>query len=226
MSDNFYDKHYYKREEDFSGNTKVTPAKLREIEFFKKIVYPSKEEKILDLGCGTGDYLKAVEESGADLWGIDISKNATALAKNKLSKPEQIICGNAFPLPFPDDKFDCLTAWGVVEHFSDIFGIIFEITRVVKQKGAVAIMVPNCYYYKFIWDVLRKGKAPAKHQEIEVLYSFGEWKKLIEKSGLKIVKTFRHNKFNKQGLIIWFRNKTIPFYFSNHFVFLCKNNKK
>lgn len=226
MNDNFYDKHYYKKQESFSRGGKVSLAKAREIDFLKRIIYLAKKEKVLDLGCGTGDYLKAIEGRGADLWGIDISENATAVAKNNLSKPEQIICGDVCPLPFSDDSFDCLTAWGVIEHFPDIPKIIADIARVVKEDGTVVIMVPNCYYYKFIWDVLRQGKAPAKHQEIETLYSFGEWKKLLEKSGLKIVKIFRHNKFNKSKIVIWFRNKTIPFYFSNHFVFLCKNNKE
>lgn len=222
MKNNFYDRQYYKGLKDKAGTKKTSPAKKKEIEFFKKIICPRPGEKILDLGCGTGNYLEGIKNTGADLWGIDISFKAVAVAKAKVLKAKQILCGDACPLPFPDTQFDCVTAWGVIEHFSDIAKIIVEVKRVVKPNGTVIIMVPNVYYYKFIWDTLRKGSGPVKHQEIEKLYSYREWKVLIESQGLKVTSTFCHNKFNKSKIIIWLRNKTIPFYFSNHFIFVCR----
>ena len=186
---------------------------------------PESGKKLLDVGCGTGIFLASLEETKADLWGIDISTNGTERAKRRVSKPEQIICKDARSLPFNDNEFDYVTALGAIEHFPSIPSILKEIKRVTKDEGKIVIMLPNTYYYKYIWDTLRKGSGPCKHQEIESIYSFKEWKVLIEAAGLSILKVARHNKFNKNPIAIWLRDIFIPFYFSNHFVFICKKKE-
>ena len=156
MDNNFYDRVYYKSAGN-KGIKQPSSAKIREVEFFKSFIYPERAKKLLDIGCGTGTFLKSIEESETDLWGIDISVNATNRAKKILSKPEQIICKNACPLPFGDSEFDYVTAWGTIEHFPSILSILKEIKRVTKPEGKIIIMVPNVYYYKFIWDTFRNG---------------------------------------------------------------------
>jgi len=221
MEDNFYDRHYYKDVKPASSDKKNCPARTKATNFFIGLIDLKPGKKLLDIGCGDGLFLSALEDKGLDLWGIDISRKITEVAKKRVSKPEQIICKEAGQLPFSDKEFDYITAWGVVEHFPDIAAILREIRRVMKDGAEAIIMVPNAYYYKFIWDTLRQGAGPIKHQEIEALFSFKEWKELIEASGLSVVKTFRHNKFNKSLMSIWLRNIFIPFYFSNHFIFEC-----
>lgn len=217
---NFYDRSYYGRADSIEDIYKLHPAKLREIQFLKRFILPKKDEKLLDIGCGSGEYLMVLDQTQADLWGIDLSENATEIARKRVKKPQQIVCANADPLPFQDNEFDYVTAWGIVEHFPSIPSILKEMHRVLHHEGKVAIMVPNIYYYKFIWDTLRKGTGPVRHQEIEALYSFAEWKKLIEEAGLTIVHMSHHNKFNKP-FATWLRNLFIPYYFSNHFIFIC-----
>jgi len=220
MSKDFYDKTYYGK--IIPEKVKISPRKIYENEFYKGLVNPKLGEKLLDLGCGGGLFLVSLEDTGAELWGIDISGNAVDIAKKLVNKPERILCEKADPLPFDNEEFDYVTAWGVVEHLTDTTSMLKEIRRVLKEKGKAFIMVPNTYYYKFVWDTLRKGSGPVRHQEIEYLYSHGEWRNLIEASGFRILKTHKHNKFNKKRFVIWMRNKFIPFYFSNHFIFICK----
>ena len=221
MNSNFYDKVYYSNPSASNKAEEVNSAKTRGMQFLKTLIYPEKEKKLLDIGCGHGLFLASVKATGVDLWGIDLSKNATDYAKRIVSKPEQIICKDACPLPFKDNEFDYVTAWGTIEHFPRIPSILKEINRVAKNGGKIAIMVPNVYYYKFIWDTVRSGSGPCKHQRIEFLYSFKEWKSLIEAASLNVLKVFRHNKFKKHPMIIRLRNITIPFYLSNHFIFIC-----
>jgi len=218
---NFYDDKYY------GGTGKGTMTKRRrrrleeELIFLQSLFAPKPDEKLLDIGCGGGGYIACLQEKGVDVWGIDISENITTLAKKRVKKPEQIICADGIPLPFNDNTYDYVTAWGVIEHFPSIPSILEEIKRVIKPNGTAAIMVPNSYYYKFILDTFRHGTGPVRHQEIEFLYSFKEWKQLIEAAGLRVQNVERHNKFNKTGFLRWVRSILIPFYFSNHFVYLC-----
>jgi len=220
MPESFYDTKYYGKLKPSEKVERRAKIKSPEQKFLETIIKPKAGDKILDVGCGPGIILGMLEETGADLWGIDISENAVEIAKKRVSKPEQIICANAEPLPFDSDNFDYVIAWGVIEHFPSIPSILEEIKRVLKKDGQSIIMVPNAYYYKFVWDTFRKGKGPVKLQEIEALYSFKEWKDLMEKAGLVVLRTARHNKFDKPGLIR-LRNFLIPYYFSHHFVFVC-----
>lgn len=220
MNEHYYDKFFYVKPNPDDDVKNLHPAKIRVNKFYKSLICPEPGKKLLDIGCGTGVYLSMLEETGADLWGIDISKNAVEIAKRNIAKSNQIICENANPLPFNDNEFDYVTAWGVIEHFPSTSSILSEIKRVLKFNGKTAIMVPNVYYYIFISETLLRGSGPVKHQKIEFLYCFKEWKDLIEKAGLSVLETHRHNKFNKP-MSIWLRNILVPFYFSNHFVFIC-----
>lgn len=220
MSGNFYDNKYYSKANPSDKIERIAKAKSPEQRFLESVFIPEPGKKLLDVGCGPGIILGMLGESGADLWGIDISKIAVEIAKKRVDKPGQIICANADPLPFNNEDFDYVLAWGVVEHFKEPFSILKEIRRVLKAGGITVIMVPNAYYYKFIWDTLRKGSGPAKLQDVEYLYSFREWKNLIEKAGLSVKTIARHNKFDKPRWA-WLRNALIPFYYSHHFVFIC-----
>jgi len=221
MSENFYDKHYYSKLNPGEVVERRARIKSPEQRFLESVFSPKAGLKVLDLGCGPGIILGMLEETGANLWGIDVSLSAVEIAKKRVSKPDQVIAEDAAHLPFKDNEFDHILAWGVIEHFPSIPSTLKEICRCVKPGGSAVIMVPNAYYYKFIWDTLRKGTGPRKLQEIEALYSFKEWKDLIEASGLKVVRTARHNKFDKPKWA-WLRGMLIPYYFSNHFVFICE----
>lgn len=219
--DNFYDTTYYTVPKPDPKRQRVhARVKRDENAFYRRLVCPGPGQTLLDVGCGGGKFLEALQDTRASLWGIDISVIATEKAKRRILQPEQIICGSADPLPFPDARFDYVTAWGVIEHFPDPRTLLREMRRVTKPGGTIAVMVPNMYYYKFIWDTARTGAGPVKHQQIESLYAFQEWKALIESAGLTIRATSRHNKFTKPWLR-GLRHLLIPFYLSNHFVFLC-----
>lgn len=71
MDNSFYDRVYYKSVSG-NGRKQLCPAKFREVNFFKSLIYPECGKKLLDIGCGTGIFLKSIEKSEIDLWGIDI----------------------------------------------------------------------------------------------------------------------------------------------------------
>jgi 2-polyprenyl-3-methyl-5-hydroxy-6-metoxy-1,4-benzoquinol methylase len=223
MEDNFYDRVYYQ--------TKPIPKHLlskyindkrREIRFLNTIARLDHPGRLLDIGCGVGDYLESVNRPGIDPWGIDISKKATDVAKTRVSKPEQILCSSAPPLPFEDNSFEYVTAWGVIEHFPSIPRILQEIHRITKPGASIFIMVPNLFYYTFIWNAFKTGRGPIRHQEPEQFFAFQEWKHLLEHHGLRIKTVARHNKFNKSELTAALRTLITPFYLSNHFIFTCE----
>lgn len=97
---------------------------------------------LLEVGCGEGrgiDWLMPkVEKYSA------IDKIVAVVEKLKAKHPEgNIISGNIPPLPYPDNSFDCVASFQVIEHIKDDHSFLREISRVLKPNGLALITTPN-----------------------------------------------------------------------------------
>lgn len=121
----------------------------------KKHIKP--KAKILEVGCGYGRNLMALAKfKDAHITGIDQSQDdlrqAQALIDNKLSDDKdrfKLIEVNAKKLPFPDNSFDFVVLWQVMEHVYDDQNqeiIIAEISRVLKNGGLLLMNTPNKWF--------------------------------------------------------------------------------
>ena len=111
------------------------------------------KEPIIEIGCGTGKYLKLLEMSGKKkIVGIDISKNEIGIAKKylKYSKLEQ---GNALGSRFKHNSFEIVMCCGVAHHTPSPRGVFNECVRICKYNGRIvfAIYRKHSLYY---WDYL------------------------------------------------------------------------
>jgi|694.fasta_scaffold55828_3 2-polyprenyl-3-methyl-5-hydroxy-6-metoxy-1,4-benzoquinol methylase len=100
----------------------------------------NKNDKILDMGCSTGMFLRVLRDEGfKNLHGHDISKKQVAYgAKSHL--------GVEFTHDLDDLKsgdFDLVTAYAVLEHVDNPNNLMIEINRVLKTGGKCVIDVPN-----------------------------------------------------------------------------------
>jgi SAM-dependent methyltransferase len=113
---------------------------------------------ILEVGCGTGRFctLLACQHPNATVTGIDLSKNALAIAcrlKSELRCENlSFIEANLFRLPFPDGYFDVVFSEGVISHFSidetpTYADALSEMARVTRAGGRVIASVPNWYCF-------------------------------------------------------------------------------
>jgi SAM-dependent methyltransferase len=94
--------------------------------------------KLLDVGCGTGVTVKALERLG-DAMGVDVSDKALAFCK--LNGVESVK-GNVMDLPFDENSFDVVTSLGLFYHedvTDDVRGFR-EINKVLKPGGKLFIM--------------------------------------------------------------------------------------
>ena len=102
-------------------------------------------KKILDLGCGSGNLTNYLfnKNKNSFLWRIDISKeNIQRAEKNKISKMQKFIVGNAENLPFKSNFFSEIYCYEVLEHVENLQEVLLEIKRVLKKGGRFILTVP------------------------------------------------------------------------------------
>lgn len=100
-----------------------------------------KNESLLDVGCGTGDFLvwhKRKFPSRGHLSGLDLNPGVFAEGQ-RTSKIEnlgiQFIAGDARKLPFKDNMFDKISARHMLSHLPDVTQACQEIRRTMKDEG-------------------------------------------------------------------------------------------
>lgn len=100
-------------------------------------------EKILDVGCGYGQFLKICEKHGFETFGIDASE--FALKKAKKRTQAKLFCLNVSKThwPFGDESFDVVTAFDLVEHLPSDDLFFAEAARVLKKGGLLFYTTPN-----------------------------------------------------------------------------------
>ncbi|MFC1790653.1 methyltransferase domain-containing protein [Patescibacteria group bacterium] len=142
---------------------------------------PKKINTYLDLGCGATGYT-VIEGARRNKWlsfGADISFEAMLRAKalaGKQGVAERtgfVVC-SAERLPFKDNLFDYVSAISLLEHLENDLQVIKGVSRIVKEKGAVYVCVPNTYkrMWPFLWPVyfwIDKNIGHKRHYSIENL---------------------------------------------------------
>ncbi len=130
---------------------------VRSISLKKKLdlinSYSSEEKKLLDVGCGTGDFLQTALENNWVVSGIEPNAQAREIANKKTNNSvfeiDQL-------LKFEASSFDVITLWHVLEHLPNLEDHIAIFKNLLKPKGALIIAVPNyksydAKYYKEFW---------------------------------------------------------------------------
>ncbi|WP_430410963.1 class I SAM-dependent methyltransferase [Kordia sp.] len=110
-------------------------------------------QQVLDIGCGTGDFLKMAQEYKWNVAGVEPDAQARKIASEKTGIQ---IENNDWLAEVPDESFDAITMWHVLEHVPDLQAQIATLKRIVKPNGTIFIAVPNfkshdANHYKESW---------------------------------------------------------------------------
>lgn len=101
-----------------------------------EVAKPTRGEKALDLGCGTGIYSYLLLERGLNVTGIDISSEMLNVAKVKRGEENvNFVQGDIHSLPFADGTFDLVISNIVLEFTKQPKQIVQEALRVLKKGG-------------------------------------------------------------------------------------------
>lgn len=158
-------------------------------------VLPSK--RVLDIGCGTGEFMLYLRENGFDVTGIEPSSDAATIAK---AKGLTVYCSTLgeFAEHYKSngiDAFDAITLLNTLEHVPDPVHVVEIAKAILKPKGTICVRVPNDFseiqlaaqekLNKDPWWIaipdhinyfdFRSLCALLDHMEFEVIYSQGDF---------------------------------------------------
>jgi 2-polyprenyl-3-methyl-5-hydroxy-6-metoxy-1,4-benzoquinol methylase len=96
--------------------------------------------KLLDIGCGSGNFLARMQTDGWECFGIEPDPDARAMA----SRYSGITVTEESHLSeWMDETFDAITLWHVLEHVYDLHKRLAEIKRLLKPGGILILALPN-----------------------------------------------------------------------------------
>ncbi|HUD47409.1 MAG TPA: class I SAM-dependent methyltransferase [Candidatus Baltobacteraceae bacterium] len=132
--------YYQEIAPDYARYRRVHPEVLRGLITTGLVVGNS---RVLEIGCGTGNYICAVRESvGCQCWGIDPSEQMLAQAMGRPA-PVQLARGRAEELAFPGESFDVAFSVDVVHHIADRRKAFSEAARVLRRGGRLCIVTDS-----------------------------------------------------------------------------------
>lgn len=150
----------------------------------------SKEKTILDIGCGTGDFITFCKHNGWNITGVEPNKQARNLASIKINSEanktvifesiESLIKNNS-------EKYDVITMWHVLEHVPNLEEYISYLKQLLKPNGTLVIAVPNYKSY----DANHYGKFWAAFDVPRHLWHFSKSsiQKIFLKFDLELIRT-------------------------------------
>lgn len=116
---------------------------------------------LLEIGCGTGHFSRKFEEKGAQVTGIDLSKQMLATAQKLTVHPQHYQLMDAHHLTFEDEQFDVVLSITAFEFISDIQQVYSEMKRVLKPNGTllIATIQAGSAWAEFYHSEVCKGTA-------------------------------------------------------------------
>ncbi|HEX4919376.1 MAG TPA: class I SAM-dependent methyltransferase, partial [Candidatus Bathyarchaeia archaeon] len=137
FSDGRYPEDYYHRFKQHAvqeSSTWLSEERLRRLERFKS------RGTILDVGCGDGSFLTALEDAGWEAIGTEVNGvMAQSLRRQGLQVHEGELCA----LSLPHNSFDFITYFGSFEHVRHPREELREMKKILKWDGLVLFNVTN-----------------------------------------------------------------------------------
>lgn len=131
--------------------------------------------RVLDGGCGLGEWCLLLKDLGFEPYGLDISTSTIEMLKSTFPKMH-FVRDDIRTTSFPDNYFDLYISWGTFEHFENGLNDCFaEALRIIKPGGKLIITVP---FYNNRLKAIDAGRSISQPENTE----FYQWR--LEKEEL------------------------------------------
>lgn len=148
-----------------------------------KRISPKQSGTLLDIGCGTGNFLKTMKQSGWEINGVEINDTARKIAKKNTSS----VILNQADFFKSEQKYDVITLWHSLEHLNTLTRFLEKISISLNANGVVMIAVPN--YQSFDAEYFKQDWAAYDVPRHLYHFSFEAIVKFMEKFKFELIQS-------------------------------------
>jgi len=146
---------------------------------FQKLDLP--KGKLLDVGCGHGETVRAASRMGYEAFGVDLDERAIEIARRVgIANVSVGLAENAQGGPF-----DVITILDVLEHLENPVGVLRDLKKVLKPQGALVVAVPAWDHGPFVSD---SADNPPHHL---TLWTESALQAIAERAGYRVSQMLR-----------------------------------
>ncbi|MDH7512864.1 MAG: class I SAM-dependent methyltransferase [Clostridiales bacterium] len=165
--------------------------------------------RLLDVGCGTGEFLDLARQEGFLAFGIEPSERALFIAR----RSHPVAWGELNDISLKENFFDVVTLWSVLEHVIDPISFLRKVWLSLKKDGILGLRVPSSrglLALSALW--LHRLSAGKIKRPLKVIYQL-EWHYkhfyyydrknialLLEKCGFEILETYDESAYSISSL--------------------------
>ena len=177
-----YSENYFLGSEDERATARVVELKRATATLYMDMIVPrlrNVQRRLLEIGCGSGDFLMEAQSRGFDVEGLEYSEHATEVANARLSRPA-VRTGSLETVQLVANRYDVIVAFDVVEHVRDPIYTLERLYSALLPGGVVAIVTPSLDS----WSRRVLGKYWMEYKTEHLTY-FGlkSLRRLLEKTG-------------------------------------------
>ncbi|NHZ86080.1 MAG: methyltransferase domain-containing protein, partial [Planctomycetia bacterium] len=186
--------NYYKSDKYISHAKRVTSVfdiiykivrkfTLRSKRKIVKQISQKQSGMLLDIGCGTGEFLKTMKQSDWDIAGVEVNEKTRRIAQTNADSI--ILDTNDF---FKNkQKYDVITLWHSLEHLNTLARFLNKISLSLNSNGVIMVAVPN--YRSFDAEYYKQDWAAYDVPRHLYHFSFEAMVKLMEKFKFRLIQS-------------------------------------
>lgn len=168
----------------------------RHLKPLQAITGPPAGQSLLDVGCYTGVFVEIAAGAGWDAWGVDPSGWAVAQARGV---GLQVIEGTLQTAGFPDDRFDVITMWDVIEHVGDPAAELREAHRLLRPGG---VLVVHTMDIDSLFARLMRNHWPWLMEMHLFYFSQNTLRLMVEQIGYRIIHSAPQGRYTRLGYLV------------------------
>lgn len=163
-----------------AGLMYLLPLRRREVEASVRYLPRRSGGRVLDVGCGSGDWLARMRALGWEVQGLDFDAAAVQVARER---GLDVRLGSLEEQGYASASFDAVTLNHVIEHVPDPIATLSECHRILRVGGTLVLATPNALSLSHrVFRADWRGLEPPRHLHV---FTPASLRRALERAGFK-----------------------------------------
>jgi malonyl-CoA O-methyltransferase len=164
------------------------PSTLLDEPFLMAMLQPLEDCRVLDLGCGTGRYLRLVSQSSRRVVGLDLSRGMLQQARRQRQEVNAVdwVQASVERLPFSEAAFDRVSSGLVLDHVQNLKAFFRGLAWVLKPGGRAVITAIHPEMQRLTGSLVQFSAAGREYRTQGTIHEVADILEAIHQAGLSV----------------------------------------